>query len=83
MNALNVYPSPAMNHFSIDLGIYGRELSQLSVLNSAGQTVYVEQLNDAISTTMRINTENWDSGLYTILFEGESSKYVKRLIIQK
>ncbi len=62
---LNIYPNPAELLMSIDVELENENYLNVAVINTHGQLVY----SDALENTKKINTSNWSSGVYFLLLE--------------
>jgi PKD repeat protein len=74
--ATQLYPNPATDHVNIE-SEYNME--SVTVYNFAGQLILIEAVN---STTYRVNTSNFDAGIYLFQIETEEGRIAKRIIIE-
>lgn len=70
-----LYPNPAYSEFTVDLNEQNDVL--LSVKNGTGKMVYQERLNKQQN---RINTTNWQNGIYWIQIDNNTPQ--KLIVIQ-
>lgn len=69
--SFSVYPNPAVNQVDVRLnGMSGTV--PLIVRNALGETVLEKEIN----STTRINTGQWDNGIYLFSCNGESKKII-------
>lgn len=59
-NNLTVYPNPATNKFTVDLG--NDEKANIQLFNLVGQQVY----NETITGSAQVNVSNLHSGVYML-----------------
>lgn len=71
---VEIYPNPAKNVVNINVN----DLDKISVFNSIGQAVYVENVN---SDEHAINVESWSNGLYYISLETKNGVISSQKII--
>jgi hypothetical protein len=84
ISGLNVYPNPASNSATINFVLSQNENINVVVVNALGQTVYNEALTlDAGSHDIKLNTENWASGIYNMNFTTSSGSASRKLTISK
>jgi hypothetical protein len=75
-NSTQLYPNPATDQVNIKSEL---TIETITIYNFAGQVVLTETVN---STTYRINTSNFDAGIYLFQIEAEEGKIAKRIIIE-
>ena len=73
-----MYPNPAKTYTII--ANQNSILINLDVVDIQGKVVYSEQLLP--NSTMRLNTETYNSGIYTLRFQSEKGLDYKKLIIE-
>jgi hypothetical protein len=79
-NILSVYPNPTQGDVTIDVsGFTGKNVS-IKAINTLGQQLYSEQINNLQTTTKRINTEAWAKGIYLISVEVDGKLYVGKMV---
>ena len=72
---VSMVPNPADDY--INIAVTGNETFQFKILDAMGSTV----MRDQVSTSKKINTSEFKSGVYFIAFEGVSTKPFTRKII--
>lgn len=82
---VSVYPSPAKNAASLSLDLVQNENVSVTVLNTIGEVVYNESLNNlsAGNHVVNFNTENWASGIYNINISTTNGTTNRKLVIAK
>ncbi len=82
---ISVYPSPAKNAASLALDLVQNENISINVVNTVGQVIYTESLNNlsAGNHTVNFNTENWASGIYNINISTNTGTTNRKLVIAK
>ena len=76
-NIFNVYPNPTSGVFNLELN--DNKSYDISIFNSLGQKVYNNIVN---STSMLIDLEKLESGVYTIELQNSDIVYTERIIIE-
>ena len=76
-NIFNVYPNPTSGVFSLELN--DNKSYDITIFNSLGQKVYNNVVN---STSMLIDLEKLESGVYTIELQNSDIVYTERIIIE-
>jgi len=71
-----VYPNPSNGEFNI----VGAEIEKIEVLNSQGQTVYVENVNAA---SAQLNLNGLTDGIYFAKISSTKGNVIKKLVIGK
>lgn len=80
---VSLYPNPASEEVHIDLNNFSQEDLTLSLVNSLGQVVYQENLQQVETTLHTMQVADLVPGLYFIRMERPSGEVIsKRLIIQ-
>lgn len=82
---ISVYPSPAKNAAALSLELVQNENISISVVNTVGQVVYTETLNNlsAGNHVVNFNAENWASGIYNINISTTNGTTNRKLVIAK
>ncbi|MBK8367032.1 MAG: Omp28-related outer membrane protein [Bacteroidetes bacterium] len=82
---ISVYPSPAKNAATLSLELVQNENISISVVNTVGQVVYTETLNNlsAGNHVVNFNAENWASGIYNINITTNNGTTNRKLVIAK
>ena len=71
-----LYPNPATDLVNISSDY---TIESITVYNFAGQVVLTEAVNN---TTFRVNTANFDAGIYLFQMETQEGRIAKRIIIE-
>ncbi len=74
--ATQMYPNPATDKVNI---VSDFNIESITVYNFAGQVVLTEAVNN---TTYRVNTSNFDTGIYLFQIETKEGRIAKRIIIE-
>ncbi len=82
---ITVYPNPAINAASLSLDLVQNETISINVVNTVGQVVFVESLNNlsAGNHVVNFNTENWASGIYNINISTTNGTTNRKLVVSK
>jgi hypothetical protein len=82
---ISVYPSPAKNAASLSLDLIQNENVTINVVNTVGQVVYSQNLNNlsAGNHIVNFNAENWASGIYNINISTNNGTTSRKLVIAK
>lgn len=81
---VNIYPNPAVNSANIKVEMAQNENVNVVIVNNLGQVVYNESLSlDAGSHNIKLNTENWASGLYNVNMTTSKGSATQKLTISK
>lgn len=82
---ISVYPSPAKNAASLSLDLIQNENVTINVVNTVGQVVYSQNLNNlsAGNHIVNFNAENWASGIYNINISTTNGTTSRKLVIAK
>jgi hypothetical protein len=82
---ISVYPSPAKSEASLSLELVQNENVTVTVLNTIGEVVYNESLNNlsAGNHVVNFNTENWASGIYNINISTTNGTTNRKLVVAK
>jgi hypothetical protein len=84
ISSIGIYPNPAVNSANVNLELAQNESVFMTITNALGQVVYNESLTlDAGSHDIKLNTENWASGLYNINFTTAKGSATHKLTIAK
>jgi len=76
LNNIQVFPNPATNHVNIKSGI---RIKMIKVYNFTGQIVANEQVNNIL---YRLNTSQFNTGIYFLRIETNDGALYKRIIIE-
>jgi hypothetical protein len=84
ISGVNVYPNPAANSCNVNIEMSQNETINMVVVNSIGQVVHSETMSlDAGSNDIKMNTENWASGLYNISLSTSKGSTSVKLTVAK
>lgn len=75
-NNPTVYPNPATNNFTVDLG--NDEKADIQLFNIVGQMVYSE----TITGTAQVNVANLHSGVYMLKINQNSKSYTTKVVVK-
>ena len=78
-NGYVVFPNPATQDFIIDTE-HKRQNTSVKIYNSIGSLVYDDSMEKG---ALKLSTNEFSNGLYMVIFETDSSKYIEKLIIKK
>ena len=77
----NLAPNPSDKSFSFDITVLERNQHiELKIINVLGQVVHKQFLHNSQGVT--IDSENFQSGLYTIVLESENDIFTEKILIQ-
>ena len=82
---ISIYPTPAKNAASLSLDLIQNENVTVNVINTVGQVVYSQNLNNlsAGNHVINFNAENWASGIYNINISTANGTTSRKLVIAK
>ncbi len=80
LNSLNIFPNPASENVTITFN--SEKVNTISVVNSLGQLVINEAVNQIGQNVITLNTSNLKIGLYTVQLSGEGVAVNKPLMIK-
>ena len=77
------FPNPATDqaHVRIALG-EGRQRYAVSIVDALGRTVHTTTLDAAGDMLFTVNTSRLAAGFYSVLFENEGQRVVRRLVVK-
>lgn len=76
-NSLSVYPNPAKDKITVDLPLT-TSIKKVEVRTLAGQVMYSTQL--ASSSRLEIAIQDWAKGMYFLVMESDSQRYVSKFV---
>lgn len=79
---VQVFPNPVSDYLNIDLGESLEAAQQLEVISISGQKVYEQNLSGA-DKNIRIATNNWASGVYTVVIKKENSIMHRKIEVSR
>lgn len=77
-NSVVLYPNPASNEFTVNLGSSVEGDVEISVINSLGQSV---QRLDATGTQTNVNVSNLTAGIYFVSIKTDTQTTTKKLLV--
>ncbi|MDD4848509.1 MAG: T9SS type A sorting domain-containing protein, partial [Bacteroidales bacterium] len=78
--AINVYPNPADQFITVD----GNNMNIVEMYNSLGQRVVSKAVENSDASTLRIETQNFETGMYIIRIKTNDGSIInKRVIIAR
>lgn len=79
-SGVTLFPNPANNHLTIDLGTYNKEV-QATITDITGKVIYKTA---AFSTqNIEVNTEDFPTGIYVVQILSTDFIATKKLVIEK
>ncbi|MBL4664130.1 MAG: S8 family serine peptidase [Flavobacteriaceae bacterium] len=78
-NSVILYPNPASNEFTINLGSSITSEVEITVTNSLGQTI---QKLSTSATQTRVNVSNYHTGIYFVSIKTDTQATTKKLLIK-
>jgi len=83
VKGISLYPNPVKGSDITIAFSAGKGLYNMSVLNTAGQVVYRQQLNHAGGTvSQQVSLPSLKAGMYNVLVSGDNYKETKMFVIQ-
>jgi len=74
---INIYPSPSKGTITVDLNNFNGDETQIQILNSLGQTVLSENIQQKQTL---FNIENFSSGIYFVKISQQGKQEIIKLI---
>lgn len=75
-NTANVYPNPTTDILNIECK---EDIKTISIINTIGQVVYS---NEIYNNSTKVNTSNFDKGIYLVKIQTENSSIIKKVTIE-
>ncbi|NCA84493.1 MAG: DUF1566 domain-containing protein [Clostridia bacterium] len=79
-NNLNIYPSPATDNITVEMGETKASTSSLQIVNILGEVIYSE--SEDFSTRITIDVSEFNPGIYFVILQNEgnvsSRKFIKK-----
>ena len=82
INSLSVYPNPGNGIFNIDISEQELTSFKVTVINSLGSVVYVQEFDQG-ENSLKIDLTNYPDGIYYLKIEDGSFIGMKKIIIQQ
>ena len=76
--SLNIFPNPTTEEFTVSLNESLSNL-EMSIFTKEGKLVY----NEKINKVTKINTTNWDSGIYVVRIQTDHQLISKKIVVTK
>lgn len=80
-SAVNIFPNPANDKFSIEFNFSKQEKIQISVRNALGQEVYSIEKTNVLSEVINVPTSQFSNGIYNISIKTSSEVINKKITI--
>ena len=77
---MQLFPNPADNHLSIDIGSYNEE-AIVTIADITGKVVYTTRETD--TQRVEVNTSDWAEGMYVVQIQTGDFLAAKKLVIEK
>lgn len=81
MKSLQMYPNPAKKVLTI-FNPKKRSLKSVFIFNSQGKIIVNNTINNKISTILKIDISDLNSGFYFVKFKTKNSSFTKKLIVE-
>jgi|TARA_B110000093_G_C12963503_1_gene408435 hypothetical protein len=81
--SVSLFPNPAYNYVNINFNNFNTTSAVVEVLNSVGQSVLTQNLNNVSGNVAQINTKELDAGLYFIKVTVGEKSYTSNVVISK
>ncbi len=79
-SSINLFPNPADNHLTIDLGSHNEEV-QVNIADITGKVVYTTLATD--TQRVEVNTSEFAEGVYVVQIQSGDFIATKKLVIEK
>lgn len=84
LSYFNVYPNPASNYVIVDFDVKNARMMTLSVSDVNGRVLYSEYVSaKEQNNKIRLNTENYPSGMYQVTLSAGTEIQTKRISISR
>ena len=77
---VRLFPNPATNHLTIDLGSNNKKVD-VTITDITGKVIYIT--NAANSEKIEVNTEDFAAGIYVVQIQSADFIAMKKLVIEK
>jgi hypothetical protein len=74
---ISIYPNPAKEIVTIDIGALSLDNSTIKLINIFGETLMVKNVNHA---SEKLNLSKFPSGVYTIILDSPTFRFTKKII---
>ncbi len=84
-SSVELYPNPAKTFSTIDIELSQNENLSVSVMNELGQIIFTQapQNFETGSHQLKLNTENWSSGIYNVVISGNAVSLNRKLTVSR
>lgn len=79
---VQVFPNPVSDYLNIDLGESTEDAQQLEIVSINGQKVYEKNLSGA-DKNIQVATNNWATGVYTVVIKKENSMMYRKIEVSR
>ncbi len=76
------FPNPATTQASIDIDLANGGNYHVAIVDNMGRTVHTTQLQTAGSIRFSIRTQSLAPGIYNVIFSGNGTRTVRRLVVK-
>ena len=76
----SIYPNPSDGDFNIDLNASSNVKSTIEIYDVLGTLLFNEHFK---GRSIKVNSENYKSGMYFIKVSGEMNSQVQKIIVKK
>jgi hypothetical protein len=84
LSYFNVYPNPANNYVIVDFDVKSARMMTLTVSDVNGRIIHTEAISAREQNNkIRLNTENYPSGIYQVTLSAGSEIQTKRISISR
>jgi subtilisin family serine protease len=79
----NIYPNPAEDEIYISYHLMNpSQKAKIEICDAIGQVVYRKSFDSAVDNTIKINSENFTSGLYLCKLITDKEQFIRKIIKQ-
>ena len=78
--SFSIYPNPNTGDFTVELKNFNNAETSIELVSMLGQNVYSEKTTNK---TIRINSMNFDNGIYFLKVSSEKYTKIQKMMIQK
>lgn len=76
------YPNPATNETNLSINLGNGQNYTVTILDQSGRTIHTSSLVAAGQIVYTINASRLASGVYNVVFSGNNSRIVRRIIVK-
>jgi hypothetical protein len=81
-DAISVYPNPAENYITIDLGSFAVTSVDIKISNTLGQVIYAETANQLKNKVKTIDLSGNEKGIYFITIQSDNKLSSKKIVLK-